>query len=151
MKPTAETPASLLASRVPHHWNVTSARIPQMLIWKALVGLLAFDLLQFGHNFSRLYRYVRSVSNNSCKPLPETVDHVCTAVNFACVWYPKRVLCLQRSVITTCLLRHCGVAATMVMGSQTLPFKAHAWTEVDGHPVNERRNVLDIYQVWERC
>lgn len=54
---------------------------------------------------------------------------------------PKQVLCLQRSAVTTCLMRHNGLRATMVLGAQTLPFKAHAWTEVDGRAVNERRDV----------
>ena len=75
---------------------------------------------------------------------------LCKAVNHACVWYPKRVLCLQRSAVTTCVLRNCGVPASMVMGAQTLPFKAHAWTEVDERPITNRA-VQTIYSVWERC
>jgi hypothetical protein len=84
--------------------------------------------------------------------MPEgEIDRVCAAVNYACVWYPKRVLCLQRSVVTTCLLRRCGVPARMVMGARSLPFKAHAWTEVDGRAINERRDVQRIYSPLEHC
>jgi hypothetical protein len=72
-------------------------------------------------------------------------------MNYACVFYPKHVLCLQRSAVTTCLLRDCGVPAKMVMGAQKVPFKAHAWTEVNCSAVNERRNVQKVYAVWERC
>jgi hypothetical protein len=39
----------------------------------------------------------------------------------------------------------------MVMGSQNMPFKAHAWTEVEGVPVNERNDVKRIYSVLESC
>ena len=81
----------------------------------------------------------------------KTVTDVCAAVNYACAWYPKRALCLQRSAVTTCLLRSCGVSATMVLGAQSLPFKAHAWTEVRGTAVNERRDVQKYYVVWEKC
>src|SRR5580704_7845541 len=74
----------------------------------------------------------------------------CVAVNYACVWYPKQALCLQRSFVTTYLLRKHGVAAQMVVGAQKLPFKAHAWVEVGGRAVNERSDV-QAYGVWERC
>jgi Transglutaminase-like superfamily len=50
-----------------------------------------------------------------------------------------------------CLLRRGGVPASMVMGAQILPFKAHAWTEADGRAINERREVQKIYTPWERC
>ena len=39
----------------------------------------------------------------------------------------------------------------MVLGAQKLPFKAHAWVEVDGRPINERSNVQGTYAVWDRC
>jgi len=81
----------------------------------------------------------------------DTIDRVCTAVNYACSWYPKQALCLQRSFITTYILRKHGVAAHMVLGAQKLPFKAHAWVEVSGQAINERSNVQATYAVWDRC
>jgi len=122
------------------------------LFWKALIGLLAFDLLGFGRDFARMHKLVREWKLVVSHTVPaDVVDRACKAVNCACVWYPKHVLCLQRSAVTTCLLRSCGVNAEMVMGAQKLPFKAHAWTEVDERAVNERRDVRRIYGVWERC
>ena len=119
--------------------------------WKAMVGIVAYDVLGFGHNFARMHRFVRNWKVAEAQSSPDTVDRVCEAVNYASVWYPKQVLCLQRSMVMTCLLRSCGVRAQMVMGAQQLPFKAHAWTEVDGRAINERRDVQRIYGVWERC
>jgi hypothetical protein len=81
----------------------------------------------------------------------EVIDRVCKVVNYACVWYPKQSLCLQRSFVTTYLLRKRGVPAQMVLGAQKLPFKAHAWVEVDGRAINERSNVQAIYAEWDRC
>ncbi len=121
------------------------------LFWKALMGLLAFDLLGLGRNFATIHKFVRNWNVARRTPPPNAVEQVCEAMNYACVWYPKRVLCLQRSAVTTCLLRSLGVTAQMVIGAQKLPFKAHAWTEVDGHAINERRNVHRIYGVLERC
>src|SRR5260370_31169206 len=123
----------------------------QFLFWKALIGLLAFDLLGLGRNFAKMHRVVSGWKVAFQTSPPNAVDLVCDAVNYACVVYPKRVLCLQRSAVTTCLLRNCGVCAHMVMGAQKLPFKAHAWTEVNGRAVNERRDVQTIYGVCERC
>jgi hypothetical protein len=116
-----------------------------------LVGLLLFDLLGLNRNFARMHRRVSGWRTTRRTAAAETVEHICAAVNYACVWYPKRVLCVQRSVVTTCLLRTCGVPARMVMGGQSMPFKAHAWTEVEGVPVNERNDVKRIYSVLESC
>src|SRR5229473_4873601 len=123
----------------------------RLLFGKALVGLVAFDLLGCGHDFSRLHTIVRSWRLGNKSAPQQIVDRVCDAVNHACAWYPKRALCLQRSAVTTCLLRSCGVPAEMVIGAQKLPFKAHAWVEVGRRAVNEKTDVQTIYGVWERC
>ncbi|MGH9511452.1 MAG: lasso peptide biosynthesis B2 protein [Terriglobales bacterium] len=124
--------------------------IVSSLFWRVLASLLAVDAFGLTHNFARMRRFVvhREVAKKS--PCHPTVLEVCKAINYACVWYPKRVLCLQRAIVTTCLLRGCGFRASMVVGAQILPFKAHAWTEVDEEPINERRAVRTIYQVLER-
>ncbi|SRR5258708_40113194 len=123
----------------------------RFLLWKVLIALLAFDVLGFSRNFAKMHRVVRNWKIASNSAPPNAVEQVCQAVNYACIWYPKRVLCLQRSAVTACLLRSCGVPAQMVLGAQKLPFRAHAWVEVNGHAVNERRDVQTIYGVWERC
>jgi len=123
----------------------------RFLFWKALLALTVFDLLLLGRNFPRLHRIVQSWKVSPREPSPNTTRHVCDAVNRACSWYPKRALCLQRSVVTTCLLRSCGVSAQFVLGAQRLPFKAHAWVEVNGCAVNELSDVQSNYGVWERC
>jgi len=61
------------------------------------------------------------------------------------------VLCLQRSAATTMLLRRHGAAAEMVIGAQVLPFKSHAWVEVDRVIVNDKPYIKEIYQELERC
>jgi len=123
----------------------------RLLFWKALIGLLTYDALLLSRNFARMHKLVRGWRIAPGNPDPNVVERVCKAVNHACVWYPKGVLCLQRSAVTTCLLRSYGVSAQMVIGAQKLPFKAHAWTEVNGHAINERRDVQSVYGVWERC
>jgi hypothetical protein len=123
----------------------------RLLVWRVLVRLAAFDLMRLGHDFQAMHRFIRSRKVRERIPPSNAVEKVCDAVNRACVWYPRRVRCLQRSVVTVSLLRHFGVPARMAMGAQTYPFAAHAWAEVDGRAVNEHREVQKIYVVWERC
>lgn len=121
------------------------------LTLKTLFLLLIFDLCGFGTKFGSLYEVIVHWQPLSRPAAPEALDRVCSAVNHACAFYPKKVLCLQRSFVTACLARSCGVAAEMVIGAQTVPFKAHAWVELNGQVVNENPRVQEIYGVWERC
>ena len=117
----------------------------------AFVGLAAFDLCGLGQNFSKLHEIVRRWKLGRRRAPLGIAGLVCNSVNHACCWYPKRALCLQRAVVTTCLLRTCGVSAQMVLGARMLPFKAHAWVEVDGRPLTESLDVARVYGIWERC
>jgi hypothetical protein len=87
------------------------------------------------------------------RPSQEIVDSalLCHSMDVACVFYFKRVMCLQRSAATTLLLRHHGWEAETVIGAQILPFKSHAWVEIKGAVVNDKPYMLDIYRVLERC
>jgi hypothetical protein len=122
-----------------------------ILFFQALFMLLAYDILSLLCRFQTLYSMVKGwrVTGNATDW--DVIERVCMAVNYACVWYPKQALCLQRSFATTYLLRKQGVSANMVLGAQKLPFKAHAWVEVGGRAVNERSNVQATYAVWDRC
>jgi hypothetical protein len=123
----------------------------RFLFYKALGGLLAFDVLGFYHDFPRLHRAVRGWPISKQPFPPDAIENICHAVNRACIWYPKRALCLQRSLVTVYLLRRCGVAATLVLGARGLPFQAHAWVEVGGLAVNERSDPYSTFGVFERC
>jgi hypothetical protein len=122
-----------------------------MLFLRALFLLLAYDILNALCRFQTIYSMVRSWKVTPRTGVSNLIDKVCAAVNYACVWYPRQALCLQRSFVTTYLLRKHGVAAQMVLGAQKMPFKAHAWVEVDGRAINERSNVQATYAVWDRC
>jgi hypothetical protein len=122
-----------------------------ILFFQALLMLLAYDILSLLCRFQTLYSMVKGWKVTGNATDRDVIERVCMAVNYASVWYPKQALCLQRSFVTTYLLRRQGVSANMVLGAQKLPFKAHAWVEVDGRAVNERSNVQATYAVWDRC
>lgn len=122
-----------------------------MLLLRALLMLMAYDTLCTFSTFGRIHEMVKRWSVGNSTTDDDTIDRVCTAVNYVCIWYPKQVLCLQRAFVTTYLLRKNGVLAHMVLGAQKLPFKAHAWVEVQGRAINERSHVQATYAVWDRC
>ena len=122
-----------------------------ILFFQALFVLFAYDCACALCRFQTLYFMVKRWELAGRPAGLETVERVCMAVNYACVWYPKQAFCLQRSFVTTYLLRRNGVPAQMVLGAQKLPFKAHAWVEVKGRAINERSNVQATYTIWDRC
>jgi transglutaminase superfamily protein len=68
---------------------------------------------------------------------PELVATVCDALTSIVPFYWKRVLCLQRSVVTARVLRAYGTSAEVVIGYRLAPFQGHAWVEVGGRIVND--------------
>jgi Transglutaminase-like superfamily len=121
------------------------------LALKAYWNLMFFDLYLARDNFGDLYSKVRNCPIDRRPPRPDAVERICSAVNMACIWYWKEVLCLQRSAATTCLLKRHGIAAQMVIGAQQLPFKAHAWVEIDCRVVNDKPYTPEMYVVLDRC
>ncbi len=115
---------------------------------KAILGLALFDIILSCRTLETLCSVVRSWSVKPFRPVSESavIGEVSRAVDRAAVWYPKRALCLQRSAVTTCLLRQRGIHAQMVVGARAMPFLAHAWVEVGGRVVNDFPRVKTFYQ-----
>jgi hypothetical protein len=121
------------------------------LYFEAYVMLFRFDIYLARGNFAALYDKVRSCPTRRKTTPPGAIERICSAVDMAAIWYWKEALCLQRSAATACLLRRHGAQAHMIIGAQRLPFKAHAWVEVDGRVVNDKPYVGEIYLVLDRC
>ena len=112
----------------------------------AFLGLTAFDIVLSFLSFKSLCcRVAKFPVKRQQSPDASVTGFVCVAVDRACVWYPKKALCLQRSAVTTCLLRFHGISARMTIGVRPMPFLAHAWVEVDGSVVNDFPNVKNFY------
>ena len=121
------------------------------LALRAYLKLIHFELALARGDFSALYRMVRNYPMGEATELSSTTEKICMAVDLACIWYWKEVLCLQRSAVTACLLKRYGVPARMVIGAQQMPFRAHAWVEVNGHVVNDKPYVREMYAVLDQC
>jgi len=122
-----------------------------LLTFRAYAVLLSFEFVIRRRNFASLYRRVRSQPVRPAELSADTCGRACAAIDRACVLYFRQVQCLQRSAATVCLLRQFGIAAELVIGAQPLPFRAHAWAEVQGIIVNDKVSVTETYAVLDRC
>ncbi len=113
----------------------------------AILGLASFDLLLWTCSLKSLCRVVRKwpIRQRRHKETPAAIGRICSAVEKGCVWYPKKAVCLQRSAVTTCILRSEGVPARMMIGVRSMPFLAHSWVEVEGSVVNDWPAVKTFY------
>ena len=121
------------------------------LVLKAYWKLMYFDLYLARGNFAALYDKVRNYPIGRLTDATNAVDQICSAMDMACIWYWKEALCLQRSAATACLLKQYGILAQLVIGAQQMPFKAHAWVEVEGRVVNDKPYTPEMYAVLDRC
>jgi Transglutaminase-like superfamily len=121
------------------------------LMLQAYLKLIHFDLYLACGNFAALHHKVRTYPIRACTPEPDAIERINSAIDMACIWYWKEALCLQRSAAMACLLKNHGVPAQMVIGAQEVPFKAHAWVEVDGRVVNDKPYTPEMYVVLDRC
>jgi hypothetical protein len=122
------------------------------LLFESYLLLLRLEFLMHFGDIRSIHTLVRqSQINNSARKAQRGAENICRAIDIACVLYGHRVLCLQRSAAATLLLRRYGFRAELLIGAQVLPFKSHAWVEIDGCVVNDRPYMPEIYQVLERC
>jgi len=126
--------------------DASQAKPKALTVFLALIGLMAFDLVLSCASIKALCSLVKKwPAKQGTQSDPDMTGRVCGAVDRACVWYPKKAMCLQRSAVTTCLLRSSGIPARMALGVRPMPFMAHAWVEVEGTAVNDLPGVKSFY------
>ena len=122
------------------------------LVFESWLLLIRVEWIMHCCAFQKLYQAVKEKKAVPYRgAIPVRMEDLCRAVDYACVFYFKRVLCLQRSAATTLLLRRYGLEAELVIGAKLLPFRSHAWVELGGQVINDRPYMHSIYQVLERC
>jgi hypothetical protein len=124
-----------------------SARV---LVARCVWRLLRVDVELQLRGFSHVYRTVARHRTRAVTYPDGIVASVCRAIDRACTLHPRQMRCLQRSAAATHVLRDHGVAATLVIGARKHPFRAHAWVEVDGRVVNDKRGVQEYYDELDR-
>jgi hypothetical protein len=138
------------------HEFLVDERLRQgVALMRTLVVSAYVELIRFGFHikrkdFSALHSAVRNCRVRTLTTPRASLAELCRALDIASIWYWKRVLCLQRSAAATCLLRRHGIPAQLVIGTQQIPFNAHAWVEVDGQVVTDRSYMHEMYVVLEK-
>jgi len=121
------------------------------IVAKALFYLIRTDLFMHRRGIAALHVVLTQMSPSNNVPPGYRSDQICRAADIASVLYFKKVLCLQRSAATTMLLRRHGFAAELVIGARIVPFKSHAWVELDGVVLNDKPYTPGLYTELERC
>lgn len=122
------------------------------LVLKTWLTLLFVDAtMRFG-GFKALHRAVLKERVSKPRNLSScSREDICHAVDLACVFYFRQVSPLEWSAAATLFLRRHGWGADLVIGAQIFPHDTYAWVEIEGRIVNDRPNLLEVYQVLERC
>ncbi len=120
------------------------------LVLRAFRELARVQYLLWFRHLPAVYAYVTIPERERRGGASRPPSEICGAVETACIWFFKDVSCLHRSAVTARLLKQYGVNAQMVIGAQSLPFKAHAWVEVDGEVINDKPYVREMYPELDR-
>lgn len=122
------------------------------LVFKSWLTLLSVNAtMRFG-GFKALHRAVLKERVSQLRTRSGcSREDVCRAVDVACVFYFRQVSPLEWSAAATLVLRRHGWPAELVLGAQIFPHETYAWVEIEGRIVNDQPNLLDVYQVLERC
>jgi prolyl oligopeptidase len=121
------------------------------LVVEALLYLIRTDVLTYRRGVLALHAVLTASSSSGSAAPGYRLEQICRAADIASILYCKRVLCLQRSAATTMLLRRYGFAAELVIGARIVPFKSHAWVELDGVVLNDKPYTPQLYRELERC
>jgi hypothetical protein len=125
----------------------------RIMVFSAFVGLCLFDFLLSAVSMESMCKTVKRwpiKQRTSQEDRTALIGKLCTAVDTACVWYRRKALCLQRSAVTSCMLKAWGIAAEMVLAARPMPVMAHAWVEVGAAVVNDRPTVKKFYRTLAR-
>jgi hypothetical protein len=125
----------------------------RIMVFSAFVGLCLFDFFLSAVSMEFMCKAVKRWPiklRTSQEDRTALIGKICTAVDTACVWYRRKALCLQRSAVTSCMLKAWGIAAEMVLAARPMPVMAHAWVEVGSSVVNDRPTVRKFYQTLAR-
>jgi len=122
-----------------------------ILIAEAYLGLILHDIYMRQRDLASLHAAIKAFPIKQCSPRENARTSTAHALDIACALYPKQALCLQRSAVLIRLMRRRGICARLVIGAQKLPFRAHAWVEVNGEIINDRLASRERFLVLEVC
>jgi hypothetical protein len=108
-----------------------------LLIAWAWLELLQHDLTMKTRGFARAWSRLDATRTRAGRGWNDGGRIALEAIDWATIFYPKRVMCLQRSLVTARILRKCGFPANVAIGYRAAPFFSHAWVEVGDRVIND--------------
>jgi hypothetical protein len=78
---------------------------------------------------------------------PDDYAPLVNALNWACLLYPKSTKCLEWCAALMLLCARAGLTLKLIIGVQSFPFYAHAWTEAGGAIIGDsarRREEMSV-------
>lgn len=113
-------------------WTITTVKA--MLRWRGLRP-------------TARYAMVTTPDGGAIDDPAALIEHTAHQVAVAAIWYPGRARCLEQALTLCRLLRYRGIDATFKLGVQPYRFRAHAWVEYRGVPINEPGDGITGYAV----
>ena len=112
-------------------------------VFLCLLLLAVCDVALRVLGFARTYRIARHLGGDAIADVNDAVIRgTLHNVIVATALYPGRSKCLEQTVASYLLLRRRGADVKMRLGVQPYPFFAHAWLEMNGHPLTESNEVV---------
>jgi hypothetical protein len=119
-------------------------RPPGVLKCLLLLATSDFSLRVLG--FARTTRLARFLGGNrEAEVADQVIRQTLHNIIVATALYPGRSKCLEQTVASFVLLRRRGARVQMRLGVQPYPFFAHAWLEMNGHPLTESQEVISRF------
>ncbi len=107
-----------------------------LIVW-AWLELLRHDVTMRTRGFARAWSRLNATRVRAGRGWRDEDRLALEAIDWAATFYPKRVMCLQRSVVTARILRKCGFPANVAIGYRSAPFFSHAWVEIGDRVIND--------------
>lgn len=131
--------------------TVAAPRVHRLICTLAtcLVSLAAVHILLKVIGLERTLRRIdrKRARQPSARLSESSLRDAARTVRVAATIYPLRTACLEQSLCLLWVLRRSGVDAALRLGVAPFPFRAHAWVEYFGTPVNEDSESLAAYRI----
>jgi len=127
-------------------------RAEKALLLRAMLMLPVVDAELRVRGWRRCHARLASWAKRRAKSTTATgipPERIAWLVERAARNVPWPATCLRRSLVLWALLERAGVATDLRLGFRKTDgvFEAHAWVELAGIPLNDRRDVRTLYQM----
>lgn len=124
---------------------ISVLKISPLLIVRLLWVLMKVDFTLRRKGISGILSLLKKLSLKQSFHNPDQVkvDYLSDALDAACTLYPKKMYCLSWAAAFTLVALKKGWRCSLVIGAQSPPFYAHAWAEINGTVINDKKIIQE--------